>query len=117
VKIKSLTPTILLTFSLCAAFQAQAADVKVANVAPATIELAHCETNSTTHCAINDSANAAKAQEVDLNALPAVDAKNPQADEPAAPVPEPESMAMMMVGLLVLGVASYRRKSSAKFMH
>jgi hypothetical protein len=121
VKVSSLIPTVLLAFSLASPFagaaQAQpAAPQKPAatNVASATIILAHCEAGDPLPCGIN-SAPAAKASDADANILPTTANSKTAANEPATPVPEPQTFIMMMLGLVVLGFAS-RRGGSEKFI-
>ena len=112
-KVKSLIPTVLLTLSLAGAVQAQPAAPVTDNVAPATIVLAHCEANDTAKCDI--SAPAAHEGEVAPDTLPSRERKRAQ-NEPATPVPEPQTFIMLMLGLVVLGFASRRTQSSDKFL-
>jgi hypothetical protein len=53
--------------------------------------------------------------DADRTALPANDPKQRQREVPATPVPEPQTFVMLMLGLVVLGVASRRRQSTDKF--
>ena len=112
-KVLSLISTALLALSLAGAVQAQPAAPATSNVAPATIVLAHCESNDTAPCSID--APADKSGESDPHALPPADPKQRQQNDPATPVPEPETFVMLMLGLVVLGVASRRRQSTDKF--
>lgn len=115
-KVLSLISTALLALSLAGAVQATpAAPTTKSNVAPATIELAHCEANDTAPCSISSSAPAVKSSDADANALPPADPKHPQQTEPVTPVPEPQTFVMLMLGLVVLGFASRRRQGSEKF--
>jgi hypothetical protein len=113
VKVLSLIPTALIVLSLAGAVQAQPAAPVPTNSAPATIVLAHCDGNDAAPCAI--SAPAAKEGEVDPAALPTPDPKQSVQNGPATPVPEPQTFVMLMLGLVVLGFASRRGQSSAKF--
>nr|WP_229259994.1 PEP-CTERM sorting domain-containing protein [Duganella aquatilis] len=109
----SLISTALLALSLAGAVQAQPAAPANKNVAPATIVLAHCEADDTAPCSID--APAEQSGDTDPHALPPVDSKQRQQNDPATPVPEPETFVMLMLGLVVLGVASRRRQSPDKF--
>jgi hypothetical protein len=109
-----LISTALFALSLAGAVQAKPAATDAhSNVAPATIVLAHCEANDPAPCGIS-SAPAAKTSEADPNALPAESRQQSQT-EPATPVPEPQTFVMLMLGLVVLGFASWRRQGSEKF--
>jgi hypothetical protein len=50
-----------------------------------------------------------------MHALPPADPKRQQTNEPATPVPEPQTFVMLMLGLVVLGFASRRSDPSEKF--
>ncbi|SHN42346.1 PEP-CTERM protein-sorting domain-containing protein [Duganella sacchari] len=113
-KVLSLISTALIALSLAGAVQASPAAPAINhNVAPATIVLAHCEANDTAPCDI--SAPVAKTNEADQNALPPADPKQQPQNDPATPVPEPQTFIMLMLGLVVLGFASRRHQSSEKF--
>ncbi len=112
-KVLSLISTALLALSLAGAVQAQPAAPETSNIATATIIVAPCETTATTPCSTDTSA--AKADDTDHAVLPATDPKHRQQEVPAAPVPEPETFVMLMLGLVVLGVASRRRQATDKF--
>jgi hypothetical protein len=115
VKVVSLISTALIALSFAGAVQAKpAAPDTNSNVAPATIVLAHCEANDPAPCGIN-STPAVKSSEADQNALPPADPKQQPRNEPATPVPEPQTFVMLMLGLVVLGFASRRRQGSEKF--
>jgi len=116
VKVVSLISTALIALSLAGAVQAKpAAPDTHSNVAPATIVLAHCEANDPAPCGISNGAPAAKSGEADQNALPPADPKQQPQTDPATPVPEPQTFVMLMLGLVVLGFASWRRQGSEKF--
>lgn len=111
-KVSSLISTVLLALSLAGAVPALAAAPAANNIAPATIELAQCDADTPAPCGINGKEGKdSKAAEVDLHALPPADPKQQPAADPAAPVPEPQTLVMLMLGLVVLGFASRRRKS------
>lgn len=114
-KVVSLISTALLALSFAGAVQAKpAAPDTHSNVAPATIVLAHCETNDPAPCGIS-STPAAKTSDADPNTLAPTDPKQQPQTEPATPVPEPQTFVMLMLGLVVLGFASRRRQGSEKF--
>nr|WP_315261457.1 PEP-CTERM sorting domain-containing protein [uncultured Duganella sp.] len=104
-KVSSLISTALLALSLAGAVQAQPAAPEKQNSAPATIVLAQCEANDTAKCGI--SAPTANEAEADADVMPSENAQHVQ-NEPASPVPEPETFIMLMLGLVVLGIASHR---------
>ena len=110
-KASFLISTVLLALSLT---QAHAAGPAKERIAPATIELASCEATAATPCAIGNTI-AAKTGEVDMHALPPPDPKRRPGDDPATPVPEPQTFVMLMLGLVVLGFASRRSDPSEKF--
>ncbi|MQA21305.1 PEP-CTERM sorting domain-containing protein [Rugamonas rivuli] len=108
--------TILLALSLAGAVQAQTVSPEKSKVAPAAIVLAHCDEHNTAPCAIDSSAPTEKtASDRDPEALPTNDPKNPQAVEPVAEVPEPQTFVMLMLGLVVLGFATRNSGASEKF--
>lgn len=109
-KVLSLISTALLALSLAGAVQAQPAAPETRNVAPATIVLAQCEAGDTAKCGME--APAAKEGETDPNATTSAATPN----EVASPVPEPETFIMLMLGLVVLGVASRRSQLADKFL-
>lgn len=111
-KVSSLISTVLLALSLAGAVQAQPAAPEKQNVAPATIVLAQCEANDTAKCGINTPVAAEDVTEADAHATTSA----PNANEPASPVPEPQTFIMLMLGLVVLGVASRRSHSPDKFL-
>jgi outer membrane biosynthesis protein TonB len=114
VKVLSLISTALLALSLSSAVQAApAAPATNNNVAPATIVLAQCEANDPTPCGISSAP--AKTGDAEQNALAPTDPKQQAQNEPATPVPEPQTFIMLMLGLVVLGFASRRRQASEKF--
>nr|WP_155467304.1 PEP-CTERM sorting domain-containing protein [Duganella radicis] len=115
VKVLSLISTALLALSLAGAVQAKpVAPVTNSNVAPATIVLAHCEEKDPAPCSISSNAPAARNSEADQTALPPADPQQ-SANDPATPVPEPQTFVMLMLGLVVLGFASRHRQGSEKF--
>lgn len=112
-KVLSLISTALLALSLAGAVQAQPAAPETAHVAPATIVLAQCDAGDTAKCDIN--AAAASEGGTDPDVMPSASAKHAQND-PASPVPEPQTFIMLMLGLVVLGVASRRGQATGKFL-
>ena len=112
-KVLSLISTALIVLSLAGAVQAQPAAPETSNIAPATIIVAPCESTATTPCSPDTSID--KVSDADRAVLPSTDPKQRQQEVPAAPVPEPESFVMLMLGLVVLGVASRRRQATDKF--
>ena len=110
-KASFLISTVLLALSLA---QAHAAVPAQAHIAPATIELAPCDATAATPCGIGN-AVAAKPGEVDVHALPPADPKRRPGEDPATPVPEPQTFVMLMLGLVVLGFASRRSEPTEKF--
>lgn len=115
-KVVSLISTALLALSFAGAAQAKpAAPDTHSNVAPATIVLAHCEANDPAPCGIGSSTAAARSNDADQNTLAPADPKQQPQTEPATPVPEPQTFVMLMLGLVVLGFASWRRQGSEKF--
>jgi hypothetical protein len=106
-----LISTALLALSLSgAAVAAQPAHtVPQANVAPATIIVNHCDETATAPCSLETSTAG------NTEAAPAANQHKPVQPEPATPVPEPQTFIMLMLGLVVLGVASRRNSSSEKF--
>ncbi|MYN28037.1 PEP-CTERM sorting domain-containing protein [Duganella levis] len=112
-KVLSLISTALLALSLAGAVQAQPAAPVTSNVAPATIVLSHCESSETLPCRTDVPTD--KMDDADHTALPSNDPKQHQQEVPATPVPEPQTFVMLMLGLVVLGVASRRRQSTDKF--
>ncbi len=113
-KVLSLISTALLALSLAGAVQAQPAAPETSNIAPATIIVAPCESTATTPCR-SDTPAAESDDAEDHAVLPPTDPKQRQQEVPAAPVPEPETFVMLMLGLVVLGVASRRRQATDKF--
>lgn len=112
-KVSSLISTALLALSLAGAVQAQPAAPEKQNAAAATIVLAQCEADDTAKCGLNAPAAAdnGATEEADAHASSA-----PNANEPASPVPEPQTFIMLMLGLVVLGVASRRGHAADKFV-
>ena len=100
---------ILLALGLAGAAPSQAVGPAAGHIAPATIEVIHCDANATPPCSLDS-----KTAEVDLHAVRAVDPKQQHAADPASPVPEPQTFVMLMLGLVVLGFTS-RRRLSEKF--
>ncbi|MRW92700.1 PEP-CTERM sorting domain-containing protein [Duganella sp. FT80W] len=112
-KVLSLISTALFALSLAGAVQAApAAPAAKANVATATIVLAHCEENATAPCSMDAPAHTG---ENDPNTLPPASHQKQAQAEPATPVPEPQTCVMLMLGLVVLGFATRRNSSSEKF--
>lgn len=109
-----LTPLLFaLSLSLGAA-QAKAGVAPAAPTATATIDTEKCAPDAAAPCLTADDAAATADDRVD----PATATKAAQAqkfDAAASPVPEPQTFAMMALGLALLGFSSRRRKPSDKF--
>lgn len=113
-KVLSLISTALLTLSLAGAVQAQPAAPAATDVAPATIVLAHCDASDTAKCNIDPPE--ARQGALDASAVAAAEARHQAPNDPAMPVPEPQTFIMLMLGLVALGIATRRGKSPDKFL-
>lgn len=102
----------LVVLGLAGSAQAHAAPAEKANIAPATIVLAHCDQQSAQPCGLDHEGTSKNS---DPEALPANDPKRAQEVEPVAQIPEPQTFIMLMLGLVVLGFASRRGSASEKF--
>jgi len=107
-KITKLLTSLLIALSFASAVHAKADAASATPNATATIDAEKCVPDATSPCLTADDDN------VDLAALPKADAAQ-QADAAASPVPEPQTFAMMALGLALLGFSSRRRQPSAKF--
>jgi hypothetical protein len=117
-KITSLLTSLLVALSLTGAAHAKVHNAPAApNVAPnaaATIEAEKCVPNAASSCITADDAAARDDDNIDLATLPKANPAQ-QVDAAASPVPEPQTFAMMALGLALLGFSSRRRKPSDKF--
>lgn len=113
-KILPLLTSLLFALSLSGAAQAKVDVAPAAPTATATIEAEKCAPDSAAPCLT--AADAAASE--DEHAGPATPPKGAAAQKPdaaASPVPEPQTFAMMALGLALLGFSSRRRKPSDKF--
>ena len=85
-----------------------------APIAPAIIESEKCAPNATAPCLTSGETAARDDDSVELATLSKDNAHQP-VDAAATPVPEPQTFAMMALGLALLGFASRRRQPSDKF--
>ena len=111
-KITPLLSSLLFALSLAGAAQAKVDVAPAAPNAAATIETEKCAPNGAASCMTAD--EAAAKDDDELAALPKANPAQ-QADAAASPVPEPQTFAMMALGLALLGFSSRRRKPSDKF--
>lgn len=104
--------SLLFALSLTGTAHAKVDAAPAAPIAPATIDAEKCVPNAASSCLSAD--NAAKDDDsVDPATLPKT---NPaQQADAASPVPEPQTFAMMALGLALLGFSSRSRKPSDKF--
>jgi hypothetical protein len=100
VKILSLFVTAVVAFGLAGSAAAEEVSSAAAPIASAVAETEHCEPSATTSCDSTDTAVTANTAR-----------SAAQVDEAPLPVPELETSLMLMLGLVVLGVASRRRIS------
>jgi len=108
-KITPLLTSLLIALSLTGAAHAKVAAAPVAPIAPATIEAEKCVPNAASSCMA-----AGDDDTVDLATLPKANPAR-QVDAAASPVPEPQTFAMMALGLALLGFSSRSSKTSDKF--
>ncbi|MEV4778550.1 PEP-CTERM sorting domain-containing protein [Burkholderia sp. LMU1-1-1.1] len=113
-KITPLLTSLLLALSLTGAAHAKVHTAPAAPNAAATIEAEKCVPNAASSCMTDDDAAAKDDDSVDLATLPKTNPAQ-QVDAAASPVPEPQTFAMMALGLALLGFSSRRRKPSDKF--
>ncbi|MET0319252.1 MAG: hypothetical protein ABW069_00860 [Duganella sp.] len=99
-KISSLFVTAVLALGLAGSAAAEVVSAASAPIAAAEVEAEHCEPGATTSCDSTDTAVTSTAAR-----------SAAQVDEAPLPVPELETSLMLMLGLVVLGVASRRRIS------
>jgi len=104
----SLLASLLFALSLTGAAYAKADAAPATPNATATIDAEKCAPDATSPCLTADDDN------IDLASLPKVNPAQ-QVDAAASPVPEPQTFAMMALGLALLGFSSRRRQPSAKF--
>jgi hypothetical protein len=112
-KITPLLTSLLFALSLTGAAQAKVNAAPVAPIAPATIDAEKCVPNAASSCMTADDTAARDGDSVDLATLPK--AGPVQVDAAASAVPEPQTFAMMALGLALLGFSSRRRQPSDKF--
>lgn len=110
-KILPLLTPLLFALSLSGAAQAKVDAAPAAPTATATIETEKCAPDAAERCLTADDA-------ADDRVAPATATRTAPAqkvDAAASPVPEPQTFAMMALGLALLGFSSRRRKPSDKF--
>ena len=115
-KILPFLASTLFALSLTGAAQAKpnpAPSALTAPIAPAIIEAEKCAPHAATPCLTSNETAAGDDDSVEL-ALSKNNAQQP-VDAAASPVPEPQTFAMMALGLALLGFASRRRQPSDKF--
>jgi len=113
-KTTPLLTSLLFALGLAGAAHAKVDATPAAHIAPATIEAEKCVPTAAAPCLTADDS----ATKDDDNTDPATLSKaNPaqQGDAAASPVPEPQTFAMMALGLALLGFSSRRRQPSDKF--
>ena len=113
-KITPLLTSLLFALSLTGTAHAKVDAAPVASNAPATIDAEKCVPNAASSCVGADDAAARDDDSVDLATLPKTNPAQ-QIDAAASAVPEPQTFAMMALGLALLGFSSRRRKPSDKF--
>ncbi|USX21818.1 PEP-CTERM sorting domain-containing protein [Oxalobacteraceae bacterium OTU3REALA1] len=113
-KITPLLTSLLFALSLTGTAHAKVDAAPAAPIAPATIEAEKCVPNAASSCLSADDAAARDDDSVDLATLPKTNPAQ-QIDAAASAVPEPQTFAMMALGLALLGFSSRRRKPSDKF--
>lgn len=116
-KISPFLASTLFALSLTGAAQAKvnpAPVAPIAPIAPAIIEAEKCAPNATAPCLTSGETAAGDDDSVELATLSKNNAQQP-VDAAATPVPEPQTFAMMALGLALLGFASRRRQPSDKF--
>lgn len=112
-KITPLVTSLLFALSLTGAAHAKVDAAPAAPIAHATIEAEKCVPNAATSCMTADDTAAKDDDSADHATLSKADAA--QRDAAASPVPEPQTFAMMALGLALLGFSSRRRQPSDKF--
>lgn len=113
-KITPLLTSMLFALSLSGAAQAKIQAAPAPHTATATIEAEKCAPDATSPCLTSDAVAAGNGDSVDIATLPKADPAQ-QSDAAASPVPEPQTFAMMALGLALLGFSSRRRPPSDKF--
>jgi hypothetical protein len=113
-KITSLLTSLLVALSLTGTAHAKVHTAPAAPNAAATIDAEKCVPNAASSCMSADDAATGDNDSIDLATLPKADPAQ-QVDAAASPVPEPQTFAMMALGLALLGFSSRRRKPSDKF--
>ncbi|SEO22405.1 PEP-CTERM protein-sorting domain-containing protein [Duganella sp. CF517] len=113
-KITPLITSLLFALSLTGAAHAKVDAKPAAPIAPATIDAEKCVPNAASSCLTADDSAAKDDDNIDLATLPKANPAQ-QVDAAASPVPEPQTFAMMALGLALLGFSSRRRPSSDKF--
>jgi hypothetical protein len=111
---------LVFALSLTGPAHAAVTTVVAPSIAHATIEAGKCPHDAAIKCLSSDDSVADKADVDGIDdALPRTNANaNAQAvDSAATPVPEPETFAMLVVGLALLGVTARRRNETDKFDH
>ena len=113
-KISSFLASTLFALGLSGAAQASVHAAPTAPTAHAIIEAEKCVPNAATRCLVSADGAAADDERDELAPLAKANAQQP-ADAAATAVPEPQTFAMMALGLALLGFASRRRPPSDKF--
>ena len=112
-KTTPLVTSLLFALSLTGTAHAKVDAAPAAPIAHATIEAEKCVPNAATSCMTADDTAAKDDDGADHATLSKADAA--QRDAAASPVPEPQTFAMMALGLALLGFSSRRRQPSDKF--
>ena len=112
-KTTPLVTSLLFALSLTGTAHAKVDATPAAPIAHATIEAEKCVPNAATSCMTADDTAAKDDDGADHATLSKADAA--QRDAAASPVPEPQTFAMMALGLALLGFSSRRRQPSDKF--
>ena len=113
-KILPLLASTLFALGLTGAAQASVHAAPTAPIAPAIIEAEKCAPNAAAPSQMAADGAAANDERDELAPLAKTNAEQP-VDAAATPVPEPQTFAMMALGLALLGFASRRRHPSDKF--
>ena len=113
-KISPLLVSTLFALGLTGAAQAGVHAAPTAPTAPAIIEAEKCAPNAAAPCLVAAEGASTDDERDELAPLAKANAQQP-VDAAATPVPEPQTFAMMALGLAMLGFASRRRPPSDKF--
>ena len=113
-KILPLLASTLFALGLAGAAQASVHAAPSAPTAHAIIEAEKCASSAAAPCPMAAETAASDDERDELAPLAKANAEQP-VDAAATPVPEPQTFAMMALGLALLGFASRRRQPSDKF--